>query len=80
MHSLIARRWSGRAFDPSRAIDSQTLGPYAHCPAGFSRERACEVFRTPREYAPITAGAIAYRGTLSVLPQDRQTKEPSPSH
>ena len=55
-----------------QAVD---LGLYAHFLAAFSPEKASEVFRIPEGFQPVTAGALAYPGELSVLPEELRKKE-----
>ena len=55
-----------------QAVD---LGLYAHFLAAFSPEKATQVFQIPEGFQPITAGALAYPGELSALPEDLREKE-----
>ena len=53
-------------------------GLFVHPMAGFSREKAREVFGIPEGFEPLTALAIGYYGDPDELPEDLKEREQAP--
>jgi nitroreductase len=59
-------------------VQASALGLYVHMMAGFSPEKARDVFRIPAEYDPFTAAAVGYLGDPASLPDRLRTRELAP--
>ena len=55
-----------------------SMGLASHAMAGFSPEKARELFEVPEGYEPLTAIAIGYPGDLDALPPDQRDREIAP--
>lgn len=59
-------------------VQATADGLYVHQMAGFSPEKARELFAIPEGYLPITVAAVGYMGELSALPEKYQESEIAP--
>lgn len=59
-------------------LQATAMGLHAHPMAGYSAERARELFGIPEGYEPITAIAVGYLGEADALPEDLRASEARP--
>jgi nitroreductase len=62
------------------ALQATALGLSMHMMAGFSADKAREVFEIPERQQPVAAIAIGYPGNPHELPEDLRAKDLSPRH
>ena len=55
-----------------------SMGLFIHAMAGFSAEKARNIYSIPEGYEPVTALAIGYPGTIEELPEDFRDAEIKP--
>jgi nitroreductase len=56
-------------------LQATAEGLYVHQMAGFSADKASEVFKIPQGFEPITAFALGYLGNPEILPEDIRKTE-----
>lgn len=62
----------------SMILQATALGLHAHPMAGFSVEKARELFGIPENYEPVTVIALGYLGDPASLPEQRRAQELAP--
>lgn len=60
------------------AVQAAEQGIYIHQMAGFSKEKAREIFSIPEGYVPVVTAAIGYPGDPEMLNQKQQKAETAP--
>jgi nitroreductase len=75
IHELIRERWSPRAFSSKALLQATAIGLGVHQMAGFSAERARELYAIPDDFEPVAAIAIGHPGNLDDLPEDLRKRE-----
>ena len=56
-------------------LQATALGLGVHHMAGFSSERARELYLIPKDFEPVAAAAIGYPGDPNWLPEDLRERE-----
>jgi nitroreductase len=59
-------------------LEATSRGLFVHQMAGFSPEKAIELFQVPNDWQPIAAFVIGYPGDPQSLPQNLQERELGP--
>ena len=62
------------------ALQATALGLSVHMMAGFSADKARELFDIPQRQQPVAAIAIGYPGDPNQLSEDLRTKDLAPRH
>jgi nitroreductase len=62
----------------SLVLQATALGLHAHQMAGFSVERAREVYQIPESHQPLTAIAVGYGGDPDALPENLRKRNEAP--